>query len=204
MENNILKAKRLQFYPLKLEKKQQLTKNTYALELSVPEELKEVFRFEAGQYVPVQYEFKGKIYVNDYSMTSAPYEHKLALGVKVNSPESSTNAIVSKETSDTLLVAAPQGRFTLVSKPHEFRTILGFAAGIGITPILSHFKNILRNLEHGSKHLRACAIGPYFYQALSNTFGKFSQIFKSIVCRINGTFSFCFPGISKGFPQLFQ
>ena len=41
------------------------------------------------------------------------------------------------------MVSEPAGRFTLISKPSEFRTIVGFAAGIGITPILSHFKNIL-------------------------------------------------------------
>ncbi len=145
MEDNLLKAKRLTFYPLKLEKKQQLTKSTYALELSIPEDLKQIFRFQAGQYVPVQYEFQGKIFVNDYSMTSAPYEEKLSLGIKVNSPESSANAIIDKNIGDVLWVAPPQGRFTLVSKPHEFRTILGFAGGIGITPILSHFKNILHN-----------------------------------------------------------
>ncbi|MGC4129145.1 MAG: 2Fe-2S iron-sulfur cluster-binding protein [Bergeyella sp.] len=143
MENNTRKAELFQFYPLKLDKKRQLTKNTYALELEIPAELKDKFAFEAGQYVPVRYEHNGKVYVNDYSMTSAPYEQKLSLGIKVNSPESSVNAVIEKEIGDTIMVAQPQGRFTLVSKPHEFRTILGFAGGIGITPILSHFKNIL-------------------------------------------------------------
>lgn len=31
----------------------------------------------------------------------------------------------------------------MVSKPHEFRTIIGFASGIGITPLICHFKQIL-------------------------------------------------------------
>lgn len=133
------------FYPLKIAKKERLTKNTWSLELEVPAALEEVFAFQAGQYVPIRYHYQGKVYINDYSMTSAPYEKKIALGIKVNSPESSVNGIISKKAGDTLDVAPPQGRFTLVSKPHEFRTILGFAAGIGITPVLSHFKNILHN-----------------------------------------------------------
>lgn len=131
------------FYPLKLAKKERLTKSTWALELEVPAVWQEVFAFQAGQYVPIRYEHRGRWYINDYSMTSAPYEKKITLGIKVNSPESSAHEIVSKNIGDTLEVAAPKGRFTLVSKPHEFRTIVGFAAGIGITPILSHFKNIL-------------------------------------------------------------
>ncbi len=145
MEQNTNKAERFRFYALKLAKKQQLTKNTFSLELEVPEDLKDVFRFEAGQYIPIKYEFGKQEYVNDYSMTSAPFESRISLGIKVNSDESSVNGLISKNTGDTVWAAAPRGRFTLVSRPHEFRTILGFAAGIGITPLLSHFKNILHN-----------------------------------------------------------
>jgi ring-1,2-phenylacetyl-CoA epoxidase subunit PaaE len=79
-------------------------------------------------------------------MTSAPYEKKIALGIKINSPDGETSQLFKNyNTGDKLLVSEPSGRFTLVSKPSEFRTIVGFAAGIGITPILSHFKNILHS-----------------------------------------------------------
>jgi ring-1,2-phenylacetyl-CoA epoxidase subunit PaaE len=65
---------------------------------------------------------------------------------KVNSPEGATSQLFQNyNEGDELLVSEPAGRFTLVSKPSEFRTIVAFAAGIGITPILSHFKNILHN-----------------------------------------------------------
>ena len=143
MENSLAKADRTQFYGLKLAKKRQLTKNTYALELEVPSDLKEVFRFQAGQYVPIKLIYDGVLSVHDYSMTSAPYEGVLELGIKINSQKSAANAFLDMEIGQIVEVGKPQGRFTLISKPHEFRTILGFAAGIGITPILSHFKNIL-------------------------------------------------------------
>ena len=78
-------------------------------------------------------------------MTSAPYEGKLTIAIKINSEKSSVNGFVEQKIGSIIQVGEPQGRFTLVSKPHEFRTILGFASGIGITPILSHFKNILHN-----------------------------------------------------------
>ncbi len=183
MEDNLLKAKRLTFYPLKLEKKQQLTKNTFALELSVPEDLKAIFRFKSGQYLPVKYTWKGETFVNDYSITSAPFEHKLSLGIKINSTESSANALIDMEIGDEILVAPPQGRFTLTSKPHEFRTILGFAGGIGITPILSHFKNILHTeprtrlfLFYGNKNLADIAYQETLHQ-LVDQYGDRLQVY---------------------------
>lgn len=144
MEQQIYKRKLTQFHWLKVAKKEELTKNTFSLEFEIPENLKENFQFEAGQFVSVKFQSHGKDVINDYSMTSAPYEKKISLGIKVNSPDGETSELFKNyKLGDELLVSEPSGRFTLVSKPHEFRTIVAFAAGIGITPILSHFKNIL-------------------------------------------------------------
>jgi len=146
MEQQIYKGKLTQFHRLKIAKKADLTKNTFSLELEIPENLKDQFKFEAGQFVSVKFEYQGKEIINDYSITSAPYEGKICLGIKVNSPEGASSALYKNYSiGDELSVSEPSGRFTLVSKPSEFRTIVGFAAGIGITPILSHFKNILHN-----------------------------------------------------------
>ncbi|MDR6405590.1 MULTISPECIES: flavin reductase family protein [Chryseobacterium] len=146
MEQQIYKGKLTQFHWLKITKKEELTKNTFSLEFEIPENLKENFKFEAGQFVSIKFQSHGKDVINDYSMTSAPYEKKIALGIKINSPDGETSQLFKNyNTGDKLLVSEPSGRFTLVSKPSEFRTIVGFAAGIGITPILSHFKNILHS-----------------------------------------------------------
>lgn len=146
MEEHIYKGKLTKFHRLKIAKKENLTKNTFSLELEIPEDLKENFEFEAGQFVSVKLQFNGKEFINDYSMTSAPYEKKICLGIKVNSDNGATSELYKNyNIGDKLWVSEPSGRFTLVSKPSEFRTIIGFAAGIGITPILSHFKNILHN-----------------------------------------------------------
>lgn len=151
MEQQIYKGKLIQFHPLKIAKKEELTKNTFSLEFDIPEDLKENFKFEAGQFVSVKFQSHGEDVINDYSMTSAPYEKKISLGIKVNAPEGATSQLFQNyQAGDELLVSEPNGRFTLVSKPSEFRTIVAFAAGIGITPILSHFKNILHN-EHRTR-----------------------------------------------------
>ncbi|MCU7616500.1 ferredoxin--NADP reductase [Chryseobacterium sp. PBS4-4] len=146
MEQQIYKGKLTQFHRLKIAKKADLTKNTFSLELEVPENLKENFKFEAGQFVSIKFSSHGKDIINDYSMTSAPYEGKICLGIKITSSDGTTSDLYKNyNIGDELSVSEPNGRFTLVSKPSEFRTIVGFAAGIGITPILSHFKNILHN-----------------------------------------------------------
>lgn len=144
MEKQLPKANQFRFHRLKLAKKEVLTKNTFAIEFDVPENLKDNFEFEAGQYVRVKFQHDGQEWSNDFSMTSAPYEKKIALAIKINSEKSSAEDLFNNyEVGAEMEVSEPNGRFTLVSKPHEFRTIIGFAAGIGITPILSHFKNIL-------------------------------------------------------------
>ncbi|WP_312089582.1 ferredoxin--NADP reductase [Chryseobacterium sp.] len=144
MEQQIYKGKLTQFHWLKIKKKEQLTKNTFSIEFEIPENLQDAFTFEAGQFVSLKFDFYGKTIINDYSMTSAPFEKKISLGIKINSENGATAYFFENYNSgDKILVSEPAGRFTLVSKPSEFRTIVGFASGIGITPILSHFKNIL-------------------------------------------------------------
>lgn len=146
MEQQIYKGKLTRFHWLKITKKEELTKNTFALEFEIPEHLKENFRFDAGQFVSIKFQFWGEEVINDYSITSAPYEGKIALGIKTNATEGAASHLFKNyHVGDRIEVSEPAGRFTLVSKPSEFRTIVGFAAGIGITPILSHFKNILHN-----------------------------------------------------------
>lgn len=144
MEQQIYKGKLTKFHWLKITKKEELTKNTFSLEFEIPGNLKENFTFEAGQFVSIKFRSHENDVIKDYSMTSAPYEEKIALGIKMNSAEGDASELFRNyNVGDHLLVSEPAGRFTLISKPSEFRTIVGFAAGIGITPILSHFKNIL-------------------------------------------------------------
>ncbi len=144
MENIVSKARQIVFHGLKLTKKEELTKRTFALEFEVPDNLHSNFVFEAGQYVTLKFENNGKILQNDFSMTSAPHEQKIILGIKISRDGSFAKILFEKiKVGDEIQVSEPRGRFTIISKPHEFRTIVGFAGGIGITPILSHFKNIL-------------------------------------------------------------
>ncbi|KQS92276.1 2Fe-2S iron-sulfur cluster-binding protein [Chryseobacterium sp. Leaf394] len=184
MKQQIYKGKLTEFHPLKIAKKQDLTKNTFSLEFEIPTDLAGLFSFDAGQYVTVLTEKDGAEYINDYSITAAPFENKITLGLKINSDKSAASLIHNQYSEgDLMYVSKPAGRFTLVSKPSEFRTIVGFAAGIGITPILSHFKNILHQeprtrlfLFYGNKNFENLAYREELDQ-LARFYGDRLQIY---------------------------
>lgn len=146
MEKRFYKGQKTEFHPLKLTKKEPLTKNVFVLEFEIPADLQQKYTFAAGQYVTLMLTKEGSVRYNDFSMTNAPQEKKISLGIRCNG-ENSFAAQLYKyiEVGQQMEVSLPQGRFTVGSKPHEFRTIIAFAGGIGITPILSHFKNILHS-----------------------------------------------------------
>lgn len=139
------------FYPLKVLKKRKLTKNIFELIIELPQSLREKFYYEAGQYCTFRWEKNGEIIEKDFSMTSLPEDEALSFGVKIHGEHSATEYLYSSyDEGDKIELSLPKGRFTLASKPDEFRTILGFATGIGITPILAHLKNILQK-EHRTR-----------------------------------------------------
>ncbi|RQP13788.1 MAG: hypothetical protein EAS48_03010 [Chryseobacterium sp.] len=134
------------FERLKVVKKNFLTKTTVGLRLQVPPHLQEAFYYEAGQYLRVKIGDREE----DYSITTAPYEDYIGLAAKITSADSFPAKLAEVNEGDLLTVSHPQGRFTVPQRPAEKRTILGFAGGIGITPIISHLKNILHT-EPGTR-----------------------------------------------------
>lgn len=145
-ENTTAADNQPQFYQLKIISKKQLTHDSFALEIDIPKELRQEFTYESGQYVTIRYNFDNKEVTNDYSFTTAPFEKKIALAIKINPGESSTDYLYKNyNIGDLITVSQPNGRFFFPIRPNEKRTILGFASGIGITPIISHLKNILHN-----------------------------------------------------------
>ncbi len=144
MENLSANSRQVEFHRLKLTKKQHLTKSIFALEFEIPADLLSKYSFKAGQYVTLKFCWNGIEVQKDFSMTSAPFEKKISLGIKITENNNAVRFLVEHlEIGILVEISTPRGRFTISSKPHEFRTIIGFAGGIGITPILSHFKNLL-------------------------------------------------------------
>lgn len=122
-----------------------------AITLSVPEALHERFRFEPGQFLTLRASIDGQDVRRNYSIcsTRSRYQRSREIDVGIRPMEGglfSNWAATQLKAGDTLAVMPPEGRFT-VRKPRALHRV-GFAAGSGITPILSIIASTLEESEH--------------------------------------------------------
>ncbi|MGS5089000.1 1,2-phenylacetyl-CoA epoxidase subunit PaaE [Hydrogenophaga sp. A37] len=111
-----------------------------AISFAVPEPLRETFAFEPGQFLTLRASIGGQDIRRSYSISSPrsllTRQGELTLGIRpVEGGVFSNWAAAELQAGDTLSVMPPDGRFT-VHKPRAIHRV-GFAAGSGITPILS-------------------------------------------------------------------
>lgn len=111
-----------------------------ALTLAVPAELQSTFAFEPGQFLTLRAVIAGQEVRRSYSICSARSKlsklGELDVGIRpVNSGVFSNWAATQIKVGDRISVMPPEGRFT-VQRPRALHRV-GFAAGSGITPILS-------------------------------------------------------------------
>ena len=140
-----------QFHKLSINKIHRETSKCVTISFSVPENLISNFSFKAGQYITLKTEINGKEIRRDYSLCSSPKSGELTVAVKtVENGTFSKYANNDLKEGDVIEVAEPQGRFVFVPEKNASRTIAAFAAGSGITPVLSIAKTVLEE-EPNSK-----------------------------------------------------
>ena len=150
-----------QFHELTIQSIRPVTDKSVAITFNIPEALKANFNFVAGQYITLKTEINGEEVRRDYSLCSAPNSGHLPVGVKA--VEGGTFSVYANEklqAGDTIEVAEPNGRFTFEANEAKTRTVAAFAAGSGITPILSIVRTLLEGepfsnfiLVYGNKTL---------------------------------------------------
>lgn len=140
-----------QFHPLVVTAKHQETRDSVRIALDVPEDLRDEYAFHAGQHLPVQIERDGKKVRRTYSICSEQGEWPLQIGVRIQ-PGGQFSEFAAKELNigDSLDVMPPNGQFHAVLDASNEKQYLGFAAGSGITPILSIIASVLHE-EPGSR-----------------------------------------------------
>lgn len=122
-----------------------ITEDAVELTLDIPEGMQESFHFHAGQYVTLKTIINGEEVRRSYSLCSAPFENAWKVGVKrVKDGIFSNFAIDQLKSGDVLEVMPPMGNFKLIPQRDNARHLVLFAAGSGITPILSIAKTVLR------------------------------------------------------------
>jgi len=132
------------FHPLKIKNIRRETPDCVSVSFEVPAELREAFRYTPGQYLTLRREHQGEELRRSYSICSSPLDEEWRVAIKkVPDGRFSTLAVDGLSVGDTLDVMPPQGRFSPTLHPTNTKRYALFAAGSGITPILSIAKTVL-------------------------------------------------------------
>ena len=122
----------------------QETPNAVSIVFDIPENLKNDYTFIAGQYITIKFQYQGQEIRRSYSLCSTPLSGEFRIVVKkVKDGVFSTHANEALKVGDTLEVGIPEGRFTLVPNAENINHYAAFAAGSGITPVISIVKTVL-------------------------------------------------------------
>ena len=142
-------AKPPRFHTLSIANIRRETPDAISLTFAIPPELAPDYAFTAGQYLTLRATLNGEDTRRSYSICSGPDDGELRIAIKrVDGGAFSSWANQSLHEGDALSVMTPTGRFGTSYEPGAARTHVGFAAGSGITPILSIARGLLSREPH--------------------------------------------------------
>lgn len=134
----------LAFHPLKVASVERVAEDGTCVTLEIPAALRETFAHHAGQYVTVRRTINERTEQRTYSIVTAPGASVLKLGIRLQAGGRVSGDIAGNlRAGDTLEVGTPMGRFRTAIDPARRFSYVAFAAGSGITPILSLATDIL-------------------------------------------------------------
>jgi ring-1,2-phenylacetyl-CoA epoxidase subunit PaaE len=135
----------LHFHTLTVSDIRRETADSVSIALHIPPELREAFRFQAGQNLTVRHTLNGEEVRRSYSLCTAPFDGEWRIAIrKVAGGRFSVYANTKLKAGDQLDVMPPTGSFTVTPDPRSARNYVAFAAGSGITPVLSMLRNLLK------------------------------------------------------------
>ena len=129
------------FHKLSIKNITRETSQAISIAFDLPENLKDTFAFKAGQYITLKTVINGHEVRRDYSLCSSPKSGELKVAVKeVKDGTFSSYANNNLKVGSVIEVAPPKGRFVFTPNDSKTKNIAAFAAGSGITPVLSIIK----------------------------------------------------------------
>ena len=132
------------FHRLSVSDLRRETADAVSITFAIPKELAEDYSFAPGQYLTLRTTLDGEEVRRSYSICSGPDDGEIRIAVKkVDGGAFSIWAAEELKAGDELDVMTPTGRFGVAPAPDQARTYVGFAAGSGITPIISIVKGVL-------------------------------------------------------------
>ncbi len=132
------------FYPISVSEVVRETKDCTAITFDIPQDLKETFSYTQGQYLTLRTMIDGNEVRRSYSLCSSPLEDKWQVAVKrIHGGLFSNYANDILKVGDVLDIMKPSGSFFVDVDTTKAKNYVVFAAGSGITPILSIIKTHL-------------------------------------------------------------
>ena len=133
------------FHSLTVSKVKHETRDAIAVTFDVPPELNDTFAYRQGQYLTLRAMIDGEEVRRLYSICSAVQDKQLRVAIKrCSGGLFSSWANDSLQPGAALDVMPPSGNFNVPLDATSSRHYLAFAAGSGITPILSIVKTTLQ------------------------------------------------------------
>lgn len=140
----------IHFHPLRIKEVRKETPECVSVVFEIPEHLRKDFQFNQGQSLTMRTLVGREEIRRTYSICSSPLENEWRVAIKkVSGGLFSTFANDQLKKGDSIEVMAPVGKFYTDLDPSQQKNYIAFAAGSGITPVLSLIKTTLAT-EPGS------------------------------------------------------
>jgi len=132
------------FHSIKIADIYKETKDCSVLSFEIPQELNQEFQYKQGQHLTLKAIIDGQDTRRSYSLCSSPNENIWKIAVKkINGGLFSTYINDTLKKGEIIEVMAPNGEFNVAINADKPKNYIVFAAGSGITPILSIIKTHL-------------------------------------------------------------
>jgi ring-1,2-phenylacetyl-CoA epoxidase subunit PaaE len=140
----IMSAAAPRFHRLAVADLRREASDAVSMTFAIPTELAADYGFRPGQYLTLRTMLDGEEVRRSYSICSGPDDGEIRIAVKkVDGGAFSNWAADELKCGDELDVMTPTGRFGAIPPAEAARIHVGFAAGSGITPVLSIVKGVL-------------------------------------------------------------
>jgi ring-1,2-phenylacetyl-CoA epoxidase subunit PaaE len=134
----------VRFHPLTIKDIRKETADCVSIAFDIPDELKPLYQFTQGQNLTLRLKLNEEELRRSYSICSSPLENELRIAIKkVVQGRFSSHANLKLRKGDSIEVLPPTGKFYTDLQTAHKKKYLAFAAGSGITPILSIIKTTL-------------------------------------------------------------
>src|SRR6266567_2928009 len=135
----------IHFHPLKIKEIKKETADCVSVLFEMPDKVKEEFAFSQGQSLTMRIFLNNEEVRRTYSICSSPLDNEWRVAIKKQEGGLFSGFANEKlKKGDFLEVMQPVGKFYTDLDPQQKKNYVAFAAGSGITPVISIIKTTLR------------------------------------------------------------